>query len=117
MKQDILEKIQKQIAGKNEPVPKLNLIPSEKTWIEVKAVLQKFPDGCLVERKHPFLQTQFILDGAADCLLIGFDKNGKFINARPFYDDYNAPFSYLISEPYVVVAPVGDGLLPGKIAE
>ena len=117
MNQAILKKIRKQLAAENEPERKLPLVPAKKTWVEVKAVLQKYPGGCLVERKHPFLQTQFILDGSDDCLLISFDGNGKYAGTKAFRNKTAAPFSYLISDPYVVVVPDGEGLLPEKTAK
>ncbi len=110
MIQATLKTVKIHFAGGEVLEIKLHFIPLNKTWIEIRSVLQKSPNGFLAERKHRFLQTQFILDGTDDCVLIGFDEHGKFVSSKPFYNHKNAPFSYLISDPVVIVLPAGTRL-------
>lgn len=58
---------------------------------------------CLFTKEHSSLQTQFDLTGTKDCQLLCFDKELKFISVRYYRKHQNAPFSFLITEPYVLV--------------
>lgn len=61
--------------------------------------------GCLFTKGHASLQTHFDLTGAKDCQLLSFDEKFNFVTIRYYKNYRNAPFSYLISEPYVLILP------------
>ena len=70
-----------------------------------KKILKHFPKGCLIERKHPFLQTQFDVTGTDLCLLLVFDELKQFITAKLSLNGREAASSYFIAEPYVILLP------------
>lgn len=86
-----------------ETILELGYIPLEKTWVEGKDLLKRFKKGCLLERKHEFLQTQIILN-EVDCLLLLFDEELGFISYKPVSRS-KAPFSLFISEPFIILLP------------
>ena len=43
----------------SEDVMSLGYLPLKNTMVSGKKILKHFPKGCLIERKHPFLQTQY----------------------------------------------------------
>jgi len=61
--------------------------------------------GYLLTKGHASLQTNFDLTGADDCQLLSFDKEFNFVTIRYYKNYRNAPFSYLLSEPYVLILP------------
>ena len=61
--------------------------------------------GCLFEKEHSSLQTQFDLTGFDDCQLLCFDEALQFEEIRYYRNYQGAPFSFLISEPYVLLLP------------
>ena len=89
----------------DEKVVTLAYAPVESTWVNCHELFQKFPNGCLVERKHKFLQTQFILDNTESCKLVVFDVKKGFVTVKSHSHIGDAPFSFLISDHYVVLLP------------
>jgi len=83
----------------------LNYAPADSTWVNCNTLLKDFPSGCLVEGKHKFLQTQFILDNTESCKLIVFDVKKEFVSIKTHNHTGDAPFSFLISDHYVVLLP------------
>lgn len=61
--------------------------------------------GCLFTKEHPSLQTQFDLTGAKDCQLLSFDENLHFKTVRYYRNHQDAPFSFFITAPYVLILP------------
>ena len=88
--------------------------PLETTIAEGKAVLKNFPNGCLLERKHPFLQTQFDMTDSSSCWLLVFDDQLQFVTAKPFVD-CKANMSFFIADPYVVLIPFDNSLALDRI--
>jgi len=85
------------------------------SWINVAELDQRSGKAFLVVREHKFLQTQFILSSAKSCNLLVFDENGQFVSVRVYVNYTNAPFSILISEPWVLILPLDSHLLDSKI--
>lgn len=79
------------------------------TIVECKAILQQFPIGCLLERKHLFLQTQFDMTDSSNCWLLVFDEHLQFVTAKPFVD-CKSNMSFFIADPYVVLIPFDNSL-------
>jgi len=79
----------------------------EETFLEVRKTIGKYPDGCLLFRKHKFLQTQFILNQAKPFIMLVFDEKGKIVSAKSYAGDTSAPFSFFISDPFVFILPAG----------
>ncbi len=91
--------------AKSEQTIRCGYLPHKLTWVDGKTLFSEYPGGVLVERKHKFLQTQFILTGAKRCMLFTFDEDKKFVTMKPNLSGNDAPFSYYISEPYVLLLP------------
>ena len=87
-----------------------NYIQTNKTWVECKSLLQDYPEGILIERKHKYLQTQFILSGAEPCRLVVFNEGGHFVSVKSYENVSKAPFSFFISEPLVLLLPAINSL-------
>ena len=95
---------------KSEDVLTLGYAPVSATWVSCQTLFQEFPAGCLIERKHKFLQTQIILDNTPDCLLIVFDVGKEFVTVKPHKNLGDAPMSFLTSDHYVVLLPANTAL-------
>ena len=61
--------------------------------------------GCLFTKEQNTLQTQFDLTGAEDCQLLTFDDDLQFETVRYYRNHQDAPFSFFITEPYVLILP------------
>ena len=77
----------------------------QKNYINILETERFKKRGCLFTKEHSALQTQFDLTGAEDCQLLSFDKELQFTAVRYYRNHQNAPFSFLITEPYVLVLP------------
>lgn len=89
----------------------MNYIPLTSTWVNGNELLNTYKQGCLIERKHRFLQTQLILDYVRPCMIMVFDRIGKFVTVKPIYKTYYSPFSILIQERYILLLPDDSDLL------
>ncbi len=84
----------------------LGNISSNETYYKVSSLQEKYQDfGCFFKFLNSPLQTQFDLTKARDCKLIIFDKDLSFVSLRYYFNHQNAPFSFLISDPYVIILP------------
>lgn len=77
----------------------------QKNYINILEIAHFKERGCLLTKEHPFLQTQFDLTGAEDCQLISFDEHFNFITIQYYRNHQNAPFSFAITAPYVLILP------------
>lgn len=84
---------------------------NEKAWVDAVSLLKQYKNGCLVERKHTFLQTQYILSGAKPSMLLEFNDEQQLVSLKTYYDVCDAPISYLVSSTYVLIIPA-EGILP-----
>lgn len=74
---------------------------------EIEDIKEK---GCLFTKAHTHIQTHFDFTGTTDCTLMCFNKKMEFITVRYYRNHQNAPFSFLISETYILVLPMTHGL-------
>ena len=102
--QTILRNIQLNFADGEIKLTVGNLI-LQKNYINILELAHFKKRGCLFTKEHSSLQTQFDLTGAEDCQLLSFDKELKFTTVRYYRNHQGAPFSFLITEPYVLVLP------------
>ena len=100
----LFKTIKFQLLNSEEVMP-LGYVPLKNTTVSGKKILKYFPKGCLIERKHPFLQTQYDVTDTGDCWLLVFNEQKQFVTAKPFYTFNGVPSSYFISEHYVVLLP------------
>ena len=77
------------------------------TFLKVGKIMEEYPAGYLLYRKHKFLQTQFILNQAKPFIMLVFDEKGNFVSAKSYAGDTSAPFSLFISDPFVFILPAG----------
>jgi len=89
----------------------MNYIPLVSTWVDGNELLNTYKQGCLIERRHRYLQTQLILDYVRPCMILVFDRIGKFVTVKPIYKTYYSPFSILIQERYILLLPNDSDLL------
>jgi len=77
----------------------------QKNYIHLLEVERFKKRGCLFTKEHNALQTQFDLTGAEDCQLLSFDEQLKFKTVRYYRNHQDAPFSFFITAPYVLILP------------
>jgi len=77
----------------------------QKNYINVLETERFKERGCLFTMEHSSLQTQFDLTGAEDCQLLSFDKELQFTTVRYYRNHQDAPFSFFITAPYVLILP------------
>jgi hypothetical protein len=77
----------------------------QKNYIHILEAERFKERGCLFTKEHHYLQTQFDLTGAEDCQLISFDEKLNFKTVRYYRNHQNAPFSFFITAPYVLILP------------
>ena len=99
----------------SEQIVNLEYIHIDATWVDCKTLLQAHPNALLIECKHKFLQTQFALNDTDPCKLLVFDKDRKYVATKTNYHKGTAPFSFLISEQYVLILPINYTLKKQKI--
>ena len=80
-------------------------VAMSKASIEVQNFFKEGSKAIIFERKHNFLQTQFILNQIAPCWLVVFDENKIFTTVKPHFYRGEAPFSMIIPEPIVLLLP------------
>ena len=90
---------------KGDKLLDVSYIPLTETVVNVKPIANDLNNGCLLVRKHSYLQTQFIMTGAGACFIILFDDQGKYVSSRINNGDSKAPFSSFISDTYVLILP------------
>ncbi len=72
----------------------LGYLPNKELNVNGKALLENYQCGCLIEKKHEFIQTQFILKDSGPCLLVIFDMNKEFVTIKPIFENSSAPLSF-----------------------
>jgi len=77
----------------------------QKNYIHLSETDRFKERGCLLTKEHSSIQTQFDLTGTEDCQLLSFDEQLKFTTVRYYRNHQDAPFSFFITEPYVLVLP------------
>lgn len=80
--------------------------PLKETVVAVKPIVEDLNDGCLIIRRHNYVQTQYTMTGAGPCFLMLFDEHGKYVSSRMHSGDSKAPFFSFISDKYVLILPV-----------
>ena len=98
-----------------EQIIDLDYIPLESTYVNCTLLMQQFKNGCLIERNHKFLQTQFDLTGAGPCRIMEFNDRKEFVTIKVCANTSGAPMAYLISEPYVIILKESSILLSQPI--
>lgn len=99
----------------NECLLSLGYVPNKSLVLNCKELLHSFKNGCLVERKHSFMQTQFDLSDCTPCLLVIFDENKLFVTIKPIFKKPTAPLSFFISDPYVFIIPPNTNMINESI--
>lgn len=105
---------------------KFNLLEGEKTvsfdfididepLIEVRKMMQEYPDGCLLFRNHEFQQTQFMIHKSRNFKMLVFDEKGEFISRRSYDSEKSSPFGLFVPEPFVFLLHPQDDLAEMKI--
>jgi len=102
--QTLVRNIQLNFAAseKKLTVGNLNL---QKNYINILEIAHFEDRGCLFTKQHTSMQTQFDLTGAEDCQLISFDEDFNFKTVQYYRNHQNAPFSFAITAPYVLILP------------
>lgn len=84
----------------------LGYMYTKSNWIAVKPLFKSSGNGWLIERKHPYQQTQFILNESASCWLLSFNDSGLLVSKKKYFNSCSAPASFLIPETFVVILPI-----------
>lgn len=77
----------------------------QKNYINILETDRFKERGFLCTKEHPSIQTQFDLTGAKNCQLISFDEGLKFMTVQYYRNHQDAPFSFHITAPYVLILP------------
>ena len=83
----------------------VNYLNNSKTLIDVKKIMSKNPDGCLIKKGHSFVQTQFVLTDTDSCILIYFEDPDLLLGIKVFNSNTKAPVSFFIHQRYVILLP------------
>jgi hypothetical protein len=84
---------------------KVGYIPLAETAVYVKPIVKGLSTGCLLVRRHNYLQTQFIMTGSESCCLMIFDERGEYVSIRHHDGRSSGPFSSFIPELFVLILP------------
>lgn len=114
MKQKSLKNVLFHLEEENELALGLGYIITKSNWIAVKPLFKSTGNGWLIERKHSYQQTQFILNESASCWLLSFNDSGLLVSKKKYFNSCSAPASFLIPETFVVLLPIDTSL---QIAE
>ena len=102
--QTLVRNIQLNFATGEKKLTVGNLI-LQKNYINILEIAHFKERGCLCTKEHFSMQTQFDLTGAEDCQLISFDEDFNFKTVQYYRNHQNAPFSFFITAPYVLILP------------
>jgi len=102
--QTLLRNIQLNFAAGEKKLTVGNLT-LQKNYIHLLEAERFKERGYLFTKEHHSLQTQFDLTGAEDCQLISFDEDFNFKTVQYYRNHQNAPFSFAITAPYVLILP------------
>ncbi|NOQ92025.1 MAG: hypothetical protein GQ552_04825 [Flavobacteriaceae bacterium] len=83
--------------------------------IEVKDLTQNNRKVFFLEQKNLSLQTQYILTGADPYWILVFDRDHKFVTAKPYLAENRSSLSFFISEPFIVLLPIDQSFQFGNI--
>ncbi len=84
---------------------KLYVLEMNEVMVNATELLNVYGRGVILKKTHPFLQTQFDFTKAPPYQIILFDAEGYRTGAKMCHEPIQAPVSYLIPEPYVLLWP------------
>jgi hypothetical protein len=85
-------------------------IPVDEPHINVGERIRNEKQTLLFERKHTYIQSQFVLPETATGWLLTFDESKNFVTALPHFYRGGGSFSIMIPEPYVLLLPNNHGI-------
>ncbi len=94
----------------------LGYLSTKLSWIAVKPLFKSPRNGWIIEREHPYQQTQFILNDCVSCWLLSFNNDGILVSVKKYFNSCSAPASFLIPESFVVLLPIDTDLPIIKVA-
>lgn len=106
MKQKSFKNVLFHLEKENELALHLGYLSNKSNWIAVKPLFKDTDNGWLIEREHPYQQTQFILNESTSCWLLSFNDSGLLVSVKKYFNSCSAPASFLIPETYVVLLPI-----------
>lgn len=74
-----------------------------KRHISISDIESSSLKALLLIKNHHYTDTQVDLTGATDCPIVSFNKELEYVGIRFYKNHQNAPFSYLITEPYLLI--------------
>ncbi len=85
MKQKSFINVRFQLEEENEVALLLGYLSTKSNWIAVKPLFKNSGNGWLIERKHPYQQTQFILNKSDSCWLLSFNDRGLLVSKKKIF--------------------------------
>ncbi len=82
---------------------KVGEIELTKRHISISDIESSSLKSFLLIKNHQYTDTQVDLTGAKDCQIVSFNEKLEFVGIRFYKNHKNAPFSYLINEPYLLI--------------